>query len=158
MDDLVSQIKNTGSSAFGNSSSSSSGNGSSSNGITGSNGWFSNFFNLTIQKMALLLGGIALVISTITIAILLWKSKNSQKWPPEVSKCPDRFVLNAAGTSCSDPYGIYTGSPITPNPNNCDNYNTIKDKKYNAATISAGYIPWEGVLDGEGVRSSSLKC
>jgi hypothetical protein len=155
MDDLVSQIKNTGSSAFGNSSSTSSGNGSS-NGITGSNGWFSNFFNLTIQKMALLLGGIALVISTITIAILLWKSKNSQKWPPEISKCPDRFVLNTSG-NCSDPYGIYTGV-ITPDPNNCNNYNQINGKKYNAATISTGYIPWEGVLDGEGVRSSSLKC
>jgi hypothetical protein len=106
--------------------------------------------------MAILLAGIALVISTITVAILLWKSKNSQKWPPEISRCPDRFKLDSAGTACSDPYGLYSGT-ITPSTDNCTNYTTIQNSKY-ANNLSAGYIPWEGVLDGEKSRSSSLKC
>ena len=161
MDDFVSQVKNTGSSAFGNSSGSSgsngNGNGSSSNGSSGSSSWFSNFFSMTIQKMALLLAGIALVISTITVAILLWKSKNSQKWPPEISKCPDRWKLNSDGT-CSDPFGLSTGVTITNNPDNCINYNNITGKKYSDSALTSGYIPWEGVLDGDQTRSSSLKC
>jgi hypothetical protein len=155
MDDYISQSKNTGSSAFG-SSGSGSGNGSG-NGSGSSTGWFSNFFNLTIQKMAILLAGIALVISTITVAILLWKSKNSQKWPPEISRCPDRFKLDSGGTTCSDPYGLYSGS-INSSTDNCANYTTIQNSKYANTNLSAGYIPWEGVLDGEKSRSSSLKC
>jgi hypothetical protein len=156
MDDYISQSKNTGSSAFG-SSGSGSGSGSSGSGSGSSTGWFSNFFNLTIQKMAILLAGIALVISTITVAILLWKSKNSQKWPPEISRCPDRFKLDSGGTTCSDPFGLYSGGTIASNIDNCANYTTIQNSKY-ANNLSAGYIPWEGVLDGERSRSSSLKC
>jgi len=161
MDDFVSQVKNTGSSAFGNSSGSgsgSSGSGSGSSGSgSGSGGWFSNFFSMTIQKMALLLAGIALVISTITVAILLWKSKNAQKWPPEISKCPDRWKLNSDGT-CTDPFGLSTGVTITNNPDNCINYNNITGKKYSDSGLTSGYIPWEGVLDGDQARSTSLKC
>jgi hypothetical protein len=156
MDDFVSQVKNTGSSAFGNSSGSSSGSSGSDSGSS-SSGWFSNFFSMTIQKMALLLAGIALVISTITVAILLWKSKNSQKWPPEISKCPDRWKLNSDGT-CTDPFGLSTGVTITNNPDNCINYNNITGKKYSDSALTSGYIPWEGVLDGDQTRSSSLKC
>lgn len=157
MDDLVSEVKNTGSSAFGNStgSGSSSSNGSS-NGSVG--GWFSNIFNMTIQKLALLLAAIALIISTATVAILLWKSKNSQKWPPEISKCPDRWVLDSAGTTCKDPYGLYGSSTIPSAINNCDNYKAITGKKYSNSALTSGYIPWEGILDGDSSRSSSLKC
>ena len=161
MDDLVSEVKNTGSSAFGNSTGSGSGsgngsgNGSSSGGV---GGLFSNIFNMTIQKLALLLAGIALIISTATVAILLWKSKNSQKWPPEISKCPDRWVLNADGTTCSDPYGLYGSSTIATVASNCTNYSAINSKKYTNSALTSGYIPWEGILDGDGTRSSSLKC
>lgn len=155
MDDYISQAKNTGSSAFG-SSGNGSGNGSGSSSGS-STGWFSNFFNLTIQKMSIFLAGIALVISTITVAILLWKSKNSQKWPPEISRCPDRFKLDSGGKTCSDPFGLYTGGTIASDTNNCTNYTAIENEKY-AANLSTGYIPWEGVLDGEKSRSSSLKC
>ena len=161
MDDLVSEVKNTGSSAFGNSTGSGSGsgngsgNGSSSGGV---GGLFSNIFNMTIQKLALLLAGIALIISTATVAILLWKSKNSQKWPPEVSKCPDRWVLDSAGTTCKDPYGLYGSSTIPTVVNNCENYKAITGKKYANSALTSGYVPWEGILDGDGTRSSSLKC
>jgi hypothetical protein len=158
MDDLVSEVKNTGSSAFGNSTGSGSGSGSSGNGSGGVGGWFSNIFNMTIQKIALLLAGIALIISTATVAILLWKSKNSQKWPPEISKCPDRWVLDSAGTSCKDPYGLYaSGTTIPTVANNCSNFDAIKGKKYTNSGIT-GYVPWEGILDGDGTRSSNLKC
>lgn len=155
MDDLVSEVKNTGSSAFGNSTGSGSGSGSGNGGL---GGWFSNIFNMTIQKLALLLAGIALIISTATVAILLWKSKNSQKWPPEISKCPDRWVLDSAGTTCNDPYGLYGSSTIATVTNNCTNYSAINGKKYTNSALTSGYIPWEGILDGDGTRSSSLKC
>jgi hypothetical protein len=159
MDDLVSEVKNTGSSAFGNSTGSGTGSGSGSgSGSGGVGGLFSNIFNMTIQKIALLLAGIALIISTATVAILLWKSKNSQKWPPEISKCPDRWV-QASDTTCRDPYGLYGTSTIPTSANNCANYSAINGKKYtNSAALTSGYIPWEGILDGDGTRSSSLKC
>jgi hypothetical protein len=145
--DFVSGAKNVGTSAFGASSSPS--------GATGAGGgMFSN-----IQKIVLLLAIIAFVISVGTVGILLWKSKSSQKWPPEISKCPDRMELTDSG--CKDTYGLYNNATIPPNDNNCTNFNTVKGLKYNGDGVSGvdnGYIPWEGVVDGAGSRSTSLKC
>jgi len=151
--DLFSETKNTGSSAFGSSKSSSSGNGNGASSGNGSTGLFSNF---NLQKIVLLLAVIAFIISISTIAILLWKSKSDQKWPPEVSKCPDRWVLNTAGNKCVDPYGLTT-IEIEPKENSCEKYTEISNKKYTGANLD-GYIPWEGILDGDNTRSLNLKC
>ena len=146
--DFISSSKNAGSSAFG--SSSTSGNGSSAVG-----GVFSNFFNLSIQKMVLILAVIAFVISVGTVAILLWKSKSAQKWPPEIAKCPDRMEMNSTG-ECVDNYGLGIAN-YTPSPNNCGNFENIKTR-----VISGGedgsYLPWEGIVDGKSSRAASLKC
>jgi preprotein translocase subunit SecG len=151
--DFISGTKNTGSSAGIGSSGSDAGSGNG-----GGSGMFSSFFNLSIQKMVLLLAMIAFVISVGTVAILLWKSKSSQKWPPETAKCPDRMVLNSEGTSCSDPYGIYTGTIASDSADNCKNYNTIKGITTYSGVSGDGYIPWEGILDGKASKSASLKC
>jgi len=149
--DFISSSKNTGSSAFG----------SSSNGSAGSSGdgLFSNFFNLSIQKMVLLLAVIAFVISIGTVAILLLKSKSTQKWPPEIAKCPDRMEFD--GTNCVDKYGLgYTLSAPDQN-NNCNNFTKVRDAAYTASGLSGadgGYVPWEGIVDGQKSRASSLKC
>ena len=148
--DFISSAKNAGASAFG-SSSSSSGSGSSS----GSSG----FSNLSIQKMVLLLAIIAFVISVGTVAILLWKSKSTQKWPPEIARCPDRMELSE--NNCVDNYGLYDRPITTSETDHCDNFNKIKDATYNASGLSGsdgGYIPWEGIVDGQKSRAASLKC
>lgn len=155
--DITSSAKNIGSSAFGSSSSGSSGSGDSG----GGGGMFSGFMNLSIQKMVLLLAIIAFIISVGTVAILLWKSKSSQKWPPEISKCPDRMDFD--GTKCIDTYGLSPGgkSDFTPGATNCDNFNSVKTLTYKASGLlgdEAGYVPWEGVVDGQKSRASSLKC
>lgn len=152
--DFISSAKNLGSSAFGSSSSS-----SSSSGATGSggSGMFSNFFSLSIQKMVLILAVIAFIISVGTVAILLWKSKSSQKWPPEIAKCPDRMALNAAGTSCVDSYGLGVAS-FAPDATDCGNFGKIKDSTFSTITGAEGYVPWEGIVDGPKSRSASLKC
>lgn len=163
--DFISGAKNIGASAFGSSSGSSSGSsGSGSGSSSGSgSGLFSNFFNLSIQKMVLLLAMIAFVISVGTVAILLWKSKSSQKWPPEIAKCPDRMELNANGNGCVDKYGLFSSATFTiaPNANNCNNFNNNKTLKYSGAGLDGddkGFVPWEGVFDSAGSRASSLKC
>jgi len=149
--DFISSSKNTGSSAFG----------SSSNGNAGSSGdgLFSNFFNLSIQKMVLLLAVIAFVISIGTVAILLLKSKSTQKWPPEIARCPDRMEFD--GTNCVDTYGLgYTLSAPDQN-NNCNNFTKVRDAAYTASGLNGadgGYVPWEGIVDGQKSRASSLKC
>jgi len=153
--DFISSSKNIGSSAFGSSSS-----GSSSNGSSG--GMFSNFFNLSIQKMVLILAVIAFIISVGTVAILLWKSKSTQKWPPEIAKCPDRMSLNSAGTGCTDTYGLFSSdTTIASSPDDCTNFNTIKGSTYSGnglSSVDGGYVPWEGIVDGQKSRASSLKC
>lgn len=151
--DITSGAKNIGSSAFGSSSSGSGGSGSGG-------GMFSGFMNLSIQKMVLLLAIIAFFISVGTVAILLWKSKSAQNWPPEISKCPDRMDLS--GNMCVDNYGLWTGSKtITSEPTNCANFNTFKDLTYTSTGLTGsdtGYVPWEGIIDGQKSRASSLKC
>lgn len=155
--DFISSSKNVGSSAFGSSSSGSSGNGSS----TGGDGIFSNFFNLSIQKMVLFLAVIAFIISIGTVAILLWKSKSTQKWPPEIAKCPDRMSLNADGTVCEDTYGLTPSAARTTGADDCGQFQGIKDATFRASGLAGadgGYVPWEGIVDGQKSRASSLKC
>jgi hypothetical protein len=171
--DFISSSKNAGSSAFGSSSSSSSGNGTGTGSAIG--GVFSNFFNLSIQKMVLILAVIAFIISIGTVAILLWKSKSTQKWPPETAKCPDRMEYDTSvpnAPKCVDKYNLFTGSSYEWAPdatgNACNNFNSInamaanaKPAAYDATAFSGvadGYVPWEGVLDGQKSRASSLKC
>jgi hypothetical protein len=153
--DFISGTKNTGSSAGIGSSGSDAGSGNGG----GGGGMFSNFFNLSIQKMVLLLAMIAFVISVGTVAILLWKSKSSQKWPPETAKCPDRMTYD--GTKCTDPYGL-GAADYTPGADNCSNYNSFKTGHiYGDSQVSGasdGYIPWEGILDGKASKSASLMC
>lgn len=164
--DFISGAKNIGASAFGSSGSSSGSSGSgSSSGSSGSgsgSGLFSNFFNLSIQKMVLLLAIIAFVISVGTVAILLWKSKSSQKWPPEIAKCPDRMVLNDAGNGCLDTYGLFSSPPSIPrSDNNCNNFNVNKTLRYTGSGFSGvenAFVPWEGVFDSADSRATSLKC
>lgn len=158
--DFISSAKNLGSSAFGSSSSGASGD--SGGGGGGGSGMFSNFFNLSIQKMVLILAVIAFVISVGTVAILLWKSKSSQKWPPEIAKCPDRMALNDAGTSCVDTYELGVTS-FLPAGTDCLNYTAHTARKYTtgpglATNTENNYIPWEGILDGKESRAASLKC
>lgn len=155
--DFISGSKNIGTSAFGSSSSSSSGNGSSS----GSGGVFSNFFNLSIQKMVLILAVIAFVISVGTVAILLWKSKSTQKWPPEISKCPDRMSFNATNNTCEDTYGLSPSANRTASVDDCGQFNGIQNATFRASgltDVDGGYVPWEGIVDGQKSRASSLKC
>jgi preprotein translocase subunit SecG len=149
--DFISSAKNAGASAFGSSSSSSSGSSSGSGG----------FSNLSIQKMVLLLAIIAFVISVGTVAILLWKSKSTQKWPPEIARCPDRMELS--GNVCIDNYGLINPNTITTlsETDNCDNFMKIRDTTYTADGLigsDGGYVPWEGVVDGQKSRAASLKC
>jgi len=150
--DFISSSKNVGSSAFGSSGNASSG--------TSSEGMFSNFFNLSIQKMVLLLAVIAFVISIGTVAVLLMKSKSAQKWPPEISKCPDRMEFD--GTKCVDKYRLLVNTTIqNPSDDNCNNFNKVNGVKYDGQGLNGvdeGYIPWEGIVDGQGSRASSLKC
>lgn len=155
--DFISGTKNVGSAAGIGSSGSDAGAGGG-----GGSGIFSSFSNLSLQKMVMLLAMIAFVISVGTVAILLWKSKSSQKWPPEISKCPDRMIYDSATSKCTDPYGL--GAAVyTPGADNCANYNAFKttDKIYGSSQVagaSDGYIPWEGILDGKASKSASLKC
>ena len=153
--DIISSAKNVGSSAFGSSSSGSSG----SDGGGGGGGIFSSFTSLSVQKMALLLGIIAFIISVGTVAILLWKSKSTQKWPPEISKCPDR--MDVSGNVCADNYGLFGSAPnYSATATSCDSYNTIKGAKYTSTGFNGdnSYVPWEGIVDGKASRASSLKC
>lgn len=154
--DIISSAKNVGSSAFGSSSSGSSG----SDGGGGGGGIFSSFTSLSIQKMALLLGIIAFIISVVTVAILLWKSKSTQKWPPEISKCPDR--MDVSGNVCADNYGLFgTSTPgISSEKTPCDSFTEITSKTYTSTGFTGdnAYVPWEGILDGKASRASSLKC
>lgn len=161
--DFISKAKDIGSSAFGSANGSSSGSGignGSGNGSgsgSGGAGMFSNFFSLSIQKMVLILAVIAFVISVGTVAILLWKSKSAQKWPPEIAKCPDRMELNADGTSCVDTYGLGV-TFTTPNTPDCDKFRLIKDATFSSISGDGGYAPWEGIVDGKASRAASLKC
>lgn len=150
--DFISKAKDIGSSAFGSSSSGANGSGSGSG--SGGTGMFSNFFSLSIQKMVLILAVIAFIISVGTVAILLWKSKTSQKWPPEIAKCPDR--MDMSGNTCVDNYGL-ARRVITPKETACENFNEIKGDII-AEGEEGAYIPWEGIVDGKASRASTLKC
>ena len=151
--DFISSAKNLGSSAFGSSSS------GAATGDSGGGGMFSNFVNLSIQKMVLILAVIAFVISVGTVAILLWKSKSSQKWPPEIAKCPDRMALE--GSNCVDNYELGV-TAFAPAATDCLNYEAHKIRTYTGTNLVSNtennYVAWEGIIDGKESRAASLKC
>jgi hypothetical protein len=152
--DFISSAKNLGSSAFGSSSS------GAATGDSGGGGMFSNFVNLSIQKMVLILAVIAFVISVGTVAILLWKSKSSQKWPPEIAKCPDRMALE--GSNCVDNYELGV-TAFAPAATDCLNYEAHKIRTYENTPLKLNgadnnYVAWEGIIDGKESRAASLKC
>ena len=151
---LTSKISNIGSSADG-SSGSSSGSGSGSS----SGGFFSNFYNLTFQKMVLLLAIIAFFISVSSIAILLWNSKNSQKWPPEIASCPDRWKRN--GANCNNPYNITSAPSLSQGATDSANYTAIKSLTMGGGMYSFAsdnnYVPWEGINDGKDQPNPNIK-
>ena len=110
--------------------------------------------------MVLLLAIIAFIISIGTVAILLWKSKSTQKWPPEIAKCPDRMEFD--GTKCNDTYSLgYTLNGPPDQNNDCNNFTKVQNAKFSSSGLvgaDGGYVPWEGIVDGEKSRASSLKC
>jgi hypothetical protein len=55
-----------------------------------------------------------------------------------------------------------SGTTIASNSiDDCANFTTIKDSTYSGtglASVDGGYVPWEGIVDGQKSRASSLKC
>jgi hypothetical protein len=100
------------------------------------------------------------------VAILLWKSKSTQKWPPEISKCPDRMEVDGTGDNarCVDNYGLFgtlPSIPATASDTPCSSFTTIQNTMYDTSGFignDKAYVPWEGILDGKASRASSLKC
>ena len=76
----------------------------------------------SFQKTLLVIASIVLIVSFMVISIMIYKTKQKDKWPPIVSKCPDWWIQDEDGKcinsknigTCSGPYdpndSKYTGS------------------------------------------------
>ena len=100
------------------------------------------------QRIVLLLSFILLLIILLFIGYALYKSKNSQSWPPEIQNCPDYWIdISGNGASCVNVKNLgtcgqkkmnFNVSPYTGSSGNCS--------KYNWATRCN--ISWDGVTYG----------
>lgn len=65
----------------------------------------SMFGGLNIQRISLILMFVALFLSLISMGYLMWKSTNSNKWPPFYAECPDHWVKDNSN-NCVDVHGL----------------------------------------------------
>jgi len=61
------------------------------------------------QQIILVIAGILLVLSLVVIGVLLWNAKATDLYPPEISSCPDYYLLSAKDQKCHNVKGLGNG-------------------------------------------------
>lgn len=68
------------------------------------------------------------------------------------------------GTKCIDTYSLGYQLDSPDQNDNCNNFTKVQIAKFNSPGLrdadgaDGAYVPWEGIVDGEKSRASSLKC
>ena len=112
--------------------------------------------NWNLQKMALVLMFVALIIALISMAFLLWKANASMQWPPTYGDCPDHWVMNEAGV-CVDAHELtqkkgangyrtmdFSGDTYKGNKGLCAKQSWAKGQNYIGMQNGSG-IAWDGI-------------
>jgi hypothetical protein len=98
----------------------------------------------SFQKTLLVIAAIVLIISFIAISIMIYNTKQVDKWPPIVSKCPDWWTEGADG-KCSNPQHIGTCTTFDPSDTKYTGTNGPCERYKWATGCGAA---WDGVTYG----------
>jgi len=94
------------------------------------------------------IASITLIVSLVISAILLFHNKRSQKFPPDHSKCPDRWVHSKVGDvdKCTPPTDqVNAGDPAITGVKELD-----KDPCKNKGWAESNNIYWDGLTTYNG--------
>jgi len=89
---------------------------------------------MNIQKMAAVLLLVVLVITMIIVYAMLYYSNNELKYPPIISKCPDKISLSANG--CGGEFEPYEGGDVC-------------EYKKNSTYVPATHGNWDGISNAD---------
>lgn len=101
---------------------------------------------MNFQTSILILAIVLLLVGSIVLSYSIRASVKSQKWPPNISNCPDYWVDELGdGTTCTS-----TGTNVNENLTNCSgtvdfSVLSLCDKKKSANTCG---IYWDGITYG----------
>ena len=68
---------------------------------------------MSFQQTVITIAIVILIICLIVLAILMWSSRNGLAFPPELSNCPDYYVMkeNNGKDMCYNAKGLGNDSP-----------------------------------------------
>ena len=117
---------------------------------------------MTFQKSVLIVAFVLLVITSIIVFIMLYFSKNQYQFPPNVSKCPDYWVISPPTTS--EQY--YTCNNKAQLKNNASyTFNGVANKAYEPVSaeilcelkrdLNTNKITWTGISNNQQICNFS---
>lgn len=96
------------------------------------------------QKTVLTIAIVILILSLIVLGVLIYNSRNSDAFPPEVGNCPDYFELkeNNGKEMCFNVHGLGSGDSA-----NCTWFEPTMDIKAQKEFAKACGLTWDGVTN-----------
>jgi len=99
---------------------------------------------MSFQSIVLTIAIVILIICLIILAILMWSSKNELAFPPELSNCPDYFIMKKEGNDdvCYNIKGLGAGG------NGCEKASFHgMDKKEKREWAESCRVTWDGITN-----------
>ena len=107
---------------------------------------------MTFQKNVLRVAFVLLIITSIIVFIMLYLSKNQYDFPPNVSRCPDYWIITppASGSSfstCRNKAGLSSGAGYTFKGESNRSYEPASGEELCALkkSLNSGKIVWTGI-------------
>ena len=105
--------------------------------MSSNNGFFSSF-----QKITLTVATVILILTLVVLGILIYNSRNSELFPPDMNQCPDYFEMrqNQGKEMCYNVKGLGNGDK-----DNCTWFMPTNDIKAKKAFVSECGVTWDGL-------------
>ena len=117
---------------------------------------------MTFQKNVLRVAFVLLIITSIIVFIMLYFSKNQYQYPPNVSKCPDYWIISPPTSSepnytCENRAGLKNNASYT--------FNGVTNKAYEPVSadilcelkrnLNGNKIVWTGISNNPNICNFS---
>ncbi len=96
------------------------------------------------QKTVLIVAIVILMLALIVLGVLIYNSRNSDAYPPDIGNCPDYFELrqNQGKEMCFNVHGLGNGDSAS-----CTWFEPTNNVKAEKAFAEACGLTWDGVTN-----------
>ena len=109
------------------------------------------FESFNFQRIVLLIAGLLFAGFMITIVYSMLKANTIGEWPPVIANCPDNWVMDDKGKTCTNTNGLF-------NKGNCISIDTSLPEYVGAGGLCQKHqwskncgVNWDGISNNPGV-------